>query len=499
MLFNSYEFIFVFAPVVLTVYFWLGDRNYRRQSIAWLLVSSLFFYGWWNPVYLLLIVFSMTVNYFTGFYLGKFHEQQKKRAKLVLTLGIIFNLGLLAYFKYTDFLIMNLNTWFGFDLAVRHIVLPLGISFFTFQKIAYLADAYEGKTRDYNFLNYCLFVTFFPQLIAGPIVHHKEIIPQYGHIKAYRFEHTNLAVGLTIFVIGLFKKVMLADNLAVYASPVFDAAQQGHALSAGAAWVGTLCYTFQIYFDFSGYSDMAIGLGRMFAIKLPLNFHSPYKADNIIEFWRRWHMTLSRFLRDYLYIPLGGNRCGPVRRCFNMAVVMFLGGLWHGANWTFVLWGILHGFYLTVNFVFDTLARKAAWGWTQSIAARHAGNLLTLLGVVFAWVLFRAESLPAAQAVFKGMFFLNREGFSPFEIEIDQIMSLVVSFYIVKFLPNTQEFMRNYEPAIGADLIKVEKTTGLDIFLIWKPTLIWCLLITVLFLTCIVNMVKVSEFIYFNF
>ncbi|MBP9853790.1 MAG: MBOAT family protein [Candidatus Omnitrophica bacterium] len=497
MLFNSYEFIILFLPIVFTVYYWLGDRNHRRAAIAWLLVSSLFFYAWWNPIYLLLILFSMTVNYGVGFYLGKFHSEQKKQAKLLLILGIAFNLVILGYFKYTEFLLTNLNVWLGLDLTVRHIILPLGISFFTFQKIAYLADAYEGKTKDYNFLNYCLFVTFFPQLIAGPIVHHREIIPQFGQTKAYRFEHSNLAVGLTIFVIGLFKKVMLADNLAVYATPVFDAALQGKGLSTGSAWVGTLCYTFQIYFDFSGYSDMAIGLARMLAIKLPLNFNSPYKSINIIDFWRRWHITLSRFLRDYLYFPLGGNRHGSVRRCLNMAIVMLLGGLWHGANWTFVLWGMLHGIYLTINYVFDLLTKKIAW--TQSVVMKQAANLLTFFCIIIAWVLFRAESLSSALVVLKSMFFLNPEGYSPYEIEVEQIMAIVVSYLIVKFLPNTQELMRDYEPAIDFDSTKMEKVTRFNKILTWKPSVGWSLFITILFLASFGNMVKVSEFIYFNF
>ena len=288
------------------------------------------------------------------------------------------------------------------------IVLPLAISFFTLQQITYLVDANSGETKEYNFLHYCLFVTFFPQLIAGPIVHHREMLPQFEQSSAYRFVQSNFASGTAIFLLGLFKKVVLADGVAVYATPVFNAAEAGAVLTFFEAWTGATAYTFQLYFDFSGYSDMAIGIARMFNINLPLNFNSPYKAVNITEFWRRWHMTLSRFLRDYLYIPLGGNRKGKTRRHVNLMITMLLGGLWHGAGWTFVAWGALHGFYLVVNHSWHALRRALNPNpRSYGIAGQALAWLITMNAVVVAWVFFRAESFNGAIAILEGMAGMN--------------------------------------------------------------------------------------------
>ena len=349
MLFNSYTFIFAFLPITLLVFYRIGGRGHHRVAIGWLVATSLFFYGWWAPRYVWLIVTSVLVNYALGVVLATRAASQDGPRKRLLAVGVSANLGLLAYFKYANFFVDNVRHLFHIDVEIGQIVLPLAISFFTFQQIAYLVDAHRRLTREYNFLHYCLFVTFFPQLIAGPIVHHGEMLPQFGKETTYRLNRTNLEVGVTFFLMGLFKKVVIADGIARYGTPVFDAAQAGLTIDFWQAWAGALAYTFQIYFDFSGYSDMAIGIARMFGIKLPLNFHSPYKATSVIEFWRRWHMTLSRFLRDYLYIPLGGNRKGPGRRHANLMVTMLLGGLWHGAGWTFMYWGGLHGLYLIVS------------------------------------------------------------------------------------------------------------------------------------------------------
>jgi alginate O-acetyltransferase complex protein AlgI len=349
-LFHSYFFMFFFVPITVGVFFWLGGREYRRLAVAWLVGASLFFYGWWDPHYLALIVGSILFNYAIGriFWLRTTSDRDLL-FRGVLALGIAANLVALGYFKYFEFLVENLGRLTGSDFHIEEIVLPLAISFFTFQQIAYLVDAWKGEVRENSFLNYCLFVTFFPQLIAGPIVHHTEMLPQFFRRKIFTVRYEHLAVGLAIFFAGLFKKVVLADGVSVYSDPVFAAAEAGIALSFLEAWGGSLAYTFQIYFDFSGYSDMAIGLARMLGIRLPLNFNAPYKAVNIIEFWRRWHMTLSRFLRDYLYFPLGGNRKGPALKNLNLVVTMLLGGLWHGADWNFVLWGAMHGCYLILN------------------------------------------------------------------------------------------------------------------------------------------------------
>ncbi|MBT5260335.1 MAG: MBOAT family protein, partial [Nitrospina sp.] len=343
MLFNSYAFIFLFLPVTLLGFQLIGNRGHCRVAVSWLIGASLFFYGWWNPAYLGLILTSILFNYAVGVSLGS------RPAKTVLVVGIAANLGLLGYFKYANFFVDNINALTGSDIVLERIILPLAISFFTFQQITYLVDTYRGETQECDFLRYCLFVTFFPQLIAGPIVHHREMMPQFAKDTFCRLKAKHLAVGLTIFSVGLFKKVILADGIAVYSTPVFDAAEAGVILTFVDAWCGALAFTFQLYFDFSGYSDMAIGLGRMFGIILPVNFFSPYKASNIIEFWRRWHITLSRFARDYLYIPLGGNRKGTLLRFANLMITMLLIGLWHGAGWTFVIWGGLHGSYLVIN------------------------------------------------------------------------------------------------------------------------------------------------------
>ena len=371
MLFNSYEFIFFFLPVVLAGFFALGTRGKARAAVGFLVVSSLFYYGWWDPTYLLLILASIGVNYRLGAALSRAREDGAdgvSRGRWLLRLGVALNLGALGWFKYANFVVDNVNSALGSDVHLAKIVLPLAISFFTFQQIAYLVDSHRGEAREHRFLHYCLFVTFFPQLIAGPIVHHGEMLPQFADGKTYRFRAENLSVGATVFFIGLFKKVVFADTIAQYGTPVFDAAANGVPMTFLPAWAGALAYTLQIYFDFSGYSDMAIGLGRMFGVRLPLNFHSPYKAVNIIDFWRRWHMTLSRFLRDYLYIPLGGNRNGKLKRYRNLFLTMVLGGMWHGAGWTFLVWGTLHGVYLMINHAWHGVRRALGFpdgslGW----------------------------------------------------------------------------------------------------------------------------------------
>ncbi|MGB5717793.1 MAG: MBOAT family protein, partial [Gammaproteobacteria bacterium] len=428
MLFNSYIFIFGFLPIVLAGFFAIGARGHHRVAIAWLVGASLFFYGWWNPAYLGLILGSILFNYAAGVALGG-HEQGFSR-KWLLALGVAGNLGLLGYFKYANFFVDNISLLSGADYHLGKIVLPLAISFFTFQQIAYLVDAYKGETREYNFLHYCLFVTFFPQLIAGPIVHHREMLPQFARDRIYRLNYGHLAIGISIFTLGLFKKVVLADGVAVYVAPVFDAAEAGIALNMYEAWQGAMAYTFQLYFDFSGYSDMAIGLARMFGIRLPLNFNSPYKAGNIIEFWRCWHMTLSRFLRDYLYIPLGGNRKGTTRRHVNLMITMILGGLWHGAGWNFIIWGALHGFYLVINHAWHGVLRAFGGGaHTTNFISRGLARLLTFTVVVVAWVFFRAESLPGAMHLLSAM--AGGNGLSLPESELEGTRLLLLMLLLV--------------------------------------------------------------------
>jgi D-alanyl-lipoteichoic acid acyltransferase DltB (MBOAT superfamily) len=399
MLFNSAIFLFGFLPVTLLLFFLLGRFSIPAARL-WLAGASLFFYAWWNPPYLILLGISIVFNYGVGWLL------QNPRAlpprlprRLVLITGLAFNLGFLGYFKYSAFFIENLDALTGADFVVTHIALPLAISFFTFQKIAYLVDSYLGKVKENNFLNYVLFAAFFPQLIAGPIVHYSEIFPQFKKPQTYRFQWINFTDGMTLFLLGLAKKVVLADEFARYSDVVFSNAQSGAAISLVPAWVGALSYTLQLYFDFSGYSDMAIGLAKMFNVALPLNFWSPYKADSIIEFWRHWHMTLSRFLRDYVYIPLGGNRDGEPKRYRNLIATMLVGGIWHGAGWTYVLWGAMHGTALAGNHLWQSRFGGRVHGFLYRAAAHAA----TLLVVICGWVIFRSPSLAAAGRVFSGM------------------------------------------------------------------------------------------------
>jgi len=380
MLFNSVEFIFLFLPITLLFFFYIGNRGHHRIAISWLVAASLFFYAWWNPAYLILLIISILVNYMVGVALSG------QKQKFLLIIGICANLGLLGYFKYANFFVANISRLGDFHWNITEIFLPLAISFFTFQQIAYLIDAYRGETREYNFLHYCLFVSFFPQLIAGPIVHHRDMLPQFASDKKYQINYSFLAVGVSIFLLGLFKKTVIADGYAPYANEAFTEIANGNTLTFFEAWRGAFAYTFQLYFDFSGYSDMAVGIARMFGILLPLNFNSPYKARNIIEFWQQWHMTLSRFLKDYLYIPLGGNRKGEMRTYANLTMVMLLGGLWHGASWNFIVWGGLHGFFLMM----ERMAGK--------LSAYHALPHVVQVGVTFlllliTWVFFRGENL----------------------------------------------------------------------------------------------------------
>src|SRR6516225_4328018 len=342
MLFSSYTFLFQFLPATILA-FLAARRHSPRAGILVLAGASLFFYGAWKPVYLLLLIASVAMNFSLG--LGM---EDAQRRPVIGAFGVALNLLVLCYFKYTGFILGTISTVSGIPLRFSDIVLPLGISFFTFQQIAYLVDIMRGAKVERDIVSYTLFVCFFPHLIAGPLVHHAEMIPQFKRSRIGR-SGALAARGLAIFAAGLFKKVVIADNLAQFASPAFAHLDAGGSITTSWAWLAILAYTLQIYFDFSGYSDMAIGLALLFGIRLPVNFRSPYKAFSIIEFWRRWHITLSRFLRDYLYIPLGGNRFGVGRRYLNLMLTMLLGGLWHGAGWTFLIWGGLHGLYLVVN------------------------------------------------------------------------------------------------------------------------------------------------------
>lgn len=337
MLFNSFTFICAYLPVCLVLFYQLAKRDHKAAA-GFLAMASLLFYGWWNSRYVLLLVSSICGNFLLSEAIVR-NRERPAAARFILAIAIAGDLALLGYYKYANFFVANVDSITGVTWSFPAIVLPLGISFFTFTQIAFLVDCYRNVARERNFLHFLLFISYFPHLIAGPILHHAEMMPQFGQAKTYRLSAERLAVGTTMFILGLAKKVICADGISSVAQKVFAAAGAGHAVDSWHAWSGALAYTMQIYFDFSGYCDMALGISIMFGIHLPLNFNSPYKAASIIDFWRRWHMTLSRFLRDYLYIPLGGNRCTPPRRYFNLLVTMLLGGLWHGAAWTYVAWG----------------------------------------------------------------------------------------------------------------------------------------------------------------
>ena len=527
MLFNSFEFVFLFLPITLVVFFLIGRKvkHVKQQlPLLWLVLASLFFYGWWKPLNLPLIIVSILVNYGLGYLLGNVLEKATVK-KGVLSLGIIFNLGLICYFKYSGFLISNLNQFTGTNFYVPSVVIPLAISFFTFQQIAYLVDAYKGETKEYSILRYMLFVCFFPQLIAGPIVHHKEVLPQFEQASTYNFTKRTLAIGLTVFVAGLFKKVIFADRIAEYSNLAFAAAAQGIDLTFSESWVGALSYTMQLYFDFSGYSDMAIGAAYMFGIRLPLNFNSPYKAISIVDFWRRWHITLSHFLRDYIYIPLGGSRKGELRRYSNLLITMLLGGLWHGAGWTFIFWGGLHGIYLVINHVYHSLRQALGHNLkNDNWLVRGMGWLATFIAVVISWVFFRANSFETATAILKSMFGLNGIelpiflepylgflrnlgiGFLGFTVNVGisqkyATFGIVILLLIAWFTPNTQQWMNIYNPTLTEPLEYHQPQWQKKFwkYLSWRPNKIWTVIVAGLTSISLLCFARVSEFLYFQF
>lgn len=385
MLFNSYEFIFLFLPITFFGFFWLGRLPQKNYATFWLVLASFAFYGYWDYRYVPLLFASILFNYLVG------QRIEQTHAKSWLIFGIVINVILLGYFKYTDFFLTTANDVVGTSFDLPHIVLPLGISFFTFTQTGYLIDAYRGEARNHSFVTYCEFVTIFPHLIAGPILNHKDMMPQFVAERTFRIDYHNVALGLTIFIMGLFKKVVIADRLSPWVADVFS---HTDTITLLEAWIGALAYTFQLYFDFSGYSEMAIGLGLMLNLKLPVNFNSPYQARSIIDFWRRWHMTLGLWVREYLYIPLGGNRHGEWAKMRNLFVSMLIIGLWHGAGWTFVFWGAMHGVALMVNHQWRrlniSLPKPLNWG-------------VTFLCVTVLWVFFRAENFHDAWNVIYAM------------------------------------------------------------------------------------------------
>jgi D-alanyl-lipoteichoic acid acyltransferase DltB (MBOAT superfamily) len=459
MLFNSNVFLFAFLPITLLGFHLLRGTARPVAVFAWLFAASVFFYGYWKAEYLWLLGLSVLFNYAMGRVIGG------RRQKAHLAFAVTVNLVALGIYKYLGFFDTVVHEISGVELGLPHLTLPIGISFFTFTQIAYLVDAYRGEVKEARPVSYGLFVTFFPHLIAGPILHHREMMPQFDKPASSAELWRDSSIGLLLLAIGLFKKVVIADSLAQAASPMFNGAASGVAPDFFTAWSGALAYMMQIYFDFSGYSDMAVGLGLLFGIKLPANFNSPYKSRDIIDFWRRWHMTLSRFLRDYLYFPLGGNRRGPVRRYLNLMIVMTIGGLWHGAGWTFVLWGALHGIYLMINHSWVNLRGPREAG----LIHRFAGRALTLLCVLVAWVPFRSASIGTAFDIYHAMFGLG--GISlPLEFK-HAVESLGLPFHITFFAQNSREdFYIGLAWIVVAGAIALWAPNSLELTARYRPT-----------------------------
>jgi D-alanyl-lipoteichoic acid acyltransferase DltB (MBOAT superfamily) len=542
MLFNSYEFIFIFLPIALVIFMLLG-RASRNLALCWLIVASLVFYAWWQPINVPIIGFSVLINFALARWMQRAgaDERRVRLRNAILTLGIVFNILFLGYFKYTNFILSTVNDAVGTDFVLLHIVLPLGISFITFQKIAFLVDVNAGRIESFTLRDYLLFVLFFPQLIAGPIVHYREMMPQF-HRNPCRLDREALSVGLTMVCFGLFKKVVLADGMASFVTPIYELAAGGGSVSLIPAWIAAIGFTLQIYFDFSGYSDMAAGLARCFGVRLPLNFYSPLQSSSIIDFWSRWHVTLTRFLTAYLYNPLllwltrrrfarglpglGGRNASLGAFLQLLAgptlLTMFISGVWHGAGYLFVLWGLLHGCYLVVNHAWRFVGPKL-WSSKESYGRfmGPAGFVLTFFSVVVAMVLFRSPTVHVALGMFRGMLGLHgielpqllvtklsaigplprlvsvAGGLSAKDFLLPQLWILVL-LLIALILPNSIQIMARYEPVLGAK--ERPANTGLSgLAMNWSPTVLWAVVMSLLAAVAIMRVGGPSEFLYWQF
>jgi alginate O-acetyltransferase complex protein AlgI len=528
MLFNSYIFLFGFLPITIFGFYFIDKlQGDKKLSISWLILCSLFFYGWWNPPYVILLISSVLINFSFGQILNT------SKSKKVLILSISFNIILLGYFKYSNFFIENAAYFFDFSFNFVHIILPLAISFFTFQQIIYLLDSYKGLTQSYNFHEYALFVTFFPQLIAGPIVNHKEIMPQIHDSSFGNIKLKNFAVGISIFFIGLFKKVFIADSLSQYVIPIMNANELGVQLTFIESWLGMIAYSFQLYFDFSGYSDMAVGLARIFGIILPVNFLSPFRSTNIAEFWRRWHITLSNFIKNYLYFPLSikftrvsmVNQYSALPSFFitlflPMLYAWGLAGLWHGAAWNFVIFGLMHGFYLIVYQVWSQTTKPKLTSKIFISASRVLGIIVTYLSVVFSWVFFRTESVSSAVTLLKTMLgvngiilpmgfkgimpnFLLESNFFQFGSALKNslltshpenlIYMLGFASFIIFCMPNIFEYFKFHHE------VKEDISHGSIVKIYWGYNFLSTAIISLLALLAIMYMQGESEFLYYQF
>jgi alginate O-acetyltransferase complex protein AlgI len=549
MLFNSLPFLFLFLPVTLAGFALLGTRNSRRLSLRWIIVCSMVFYSIWTPFNLLLVMLSITANYFLATYIKKCLSAERNDehlASILLAVGVTANLCFLGYFKYMNFFSSSMNHVFGLDLEIVEILLPLGISFITFQKIGFLVDVRSRTIEDFSLDNFFVFVFFFPQLIAGPIVHYREMMPQFEKIKL-KLDPKDIAVGLCLISMGLFKKVILADGIAVYVSPVFSQAAGGESVAFFEAWTAALAYTFQLYFDFSGYTDMALGLARLFGITLPMNFNSPLKASSIIEFWSRWHITLTRFLTAYIYTPVvmsltrSGMRKGkavmgrkaPSLSAFLALVAwpsiltMLLSGLWHGAGNTYIIWGGIHGILLAMNHAWRQWRPK----WDTKVYERFMnpiGFIVTFTTFVATMVIFRADSVASALEVYKGMLGLNgvvipvavlgqfgaleqfllslgvTTSFGSGSYFVASSLRTMALFLIATAAPNSMEIMRKFDPALYFDFLSSSQRQ-LRFIIAGMPAAAlrfstsWAFIVALLFTVSVFGLNRVSEFLYWQF
>jgi len=522
MLFNSYEFIFAFLPVVLAVFFALGSAS-RAWALRWVIAASLFFYGSWRPLNILIIAPSVLINFLLARLLQRLNKQGRGgSAKAVLLAGLAFNVAFLGYFKYSNFLVGAINDAIGTQMVLARIILPLGISFITFQKIAFLIDVHAGRVESFTLQDYCLFVMFIPQLIAGPIVHYREMMPQF-HAVSCRFDKENVSVGLTLFAFGLFKKIFIADSIAPVVRPIYEQAASGSSIALLSAWVAAVGFALQIYFDFSGYTDMALGIGRMFGIRLPPNFDSPLRASNIIDFWLRWHMTLTRFLTAYIYNPLAlwltrrravrglagfGGRNRSVGAfiellLFPTMLTMLVSGIWHGAGYTFIVWGALHGFYLTVNHAWRLLGPKL---WHDKSRydrfMQPTGFVLTFVCVAASMIVFRSPTLKAAVDLLQGMIGLHGVGLS--QLKDISVGRTRIAFWIAApavvalVCPNTLQILSQYQPALGWNHTSQDGATA-KLRLLWTPSLAWAVAVSVIVAIGILYLGGQSEFLYWQF
>jgi D-alanyl-lipoteichoic acid acyltransferase DltB (MBOAT superfamily) len=490
MLFNSYEFIFIFLPISFFIYFYLNHKRLTIASKSWLVFTSLFFYSWWNIAYLPLILASVLVNYTISNSMLEYHKNNKNlfSKKQLLQFGLLFNIGVLCYFKYMDFFIQNTNTILSTNIPLLHLALPLAISFFTLQQIAYLVDCYEGLVQEKNFLDYTIFVTFFPQLIAGPIVHHKDMMPQFANLKNKILNYKNIALGILIFSMGLFKKVVIADTFATWATNGFDYAAS---LNIIEAWITSLSYTFQLYFDFSGYTDMAIGAALLFNIKLPQNFNSPYKALNIIDFWKRWHITLTTFITTYIYTPIvkSFDKLSFAKAMWATFLTFFIAGLWHGASWLFITFGVLHGIGLVIN---HTWKKKIKINIPKPVSWFITFNYINI-----AFVFFRANDFESAFKVLSSMFSLDYIVLHPaLEHYLHPLSSFGVQFGAMFSNIEADKWLLAWLVLAITTLWLNNSAYHAKCF---KPNFKYLLLSLVLFISATLSLNNASEFLYFNF